>query len=65
MNRDQIITKTLDDMRCYENSVEDREPGSADRAAEYDGDVFIPEMLKRLPEEEITTCDELLLYIRA
>ena len=63
MNRDQIITKTLDDMRCYENSVEDREPGSADRAAEYDRDVFIPEMLKRLPEGEITTCDELLLDV--
>jgi hypothetical protein len=63
MNRDQIITKTLDDMRCYENSVEDREPGSADRDAEYNRDVFIPEMEKRLPAGDIVTCAELRLEI--
>jgi hypothetical protein len=63
MNRDQIIAKTLMDMPAYENPDEDREPGSADRAAEYDRDVFIPEMLKRLPEGEITICDELLLDV--
>jgi hypothetical protein len=43
MNRDQIIAKTLDDMQAYKNPVEDSEPASADRAAEYDGDVFNPE----------------------
>ena len=59
MNRDQIIAKTIVDMRHHEDPDVDHEPGSDDAAAEYDRDVFIPEMLKRLPEGEITTCDEL------
>jgi len=63
MNRDQIIAKTLDDMRRFENPVEDSEPGTADRAFEYDRDVFVPEMLKRLPDCEITTCDDLGLEV--
>jgi hypothetical protein len=63
MNRDEIIAKTLVDMRCYENSVEDHEPGSADGAVEYDRDIVIPEMKKRLPEGEITTCAELRLEV--
>jgi hypothetical protein len=43
MSRDQIITKTLDDMRSYLNSDEDSEPGSADSTDAYDSDVFIQE----------------------
>ena len=43
MNRDQIVAKTLDDMRRYLNPDADFEPVSADRAEEDDGDVFIPE----------------------
>jgi hypothetical protein len=61
MNRDQIIAKTLDDMRAYETDFEHSAPGSADRDAEYNREIFIPEMLKRLPDGEIITCDELQL----
>jgi uncharacterized protein YbaR (Trm112 family) len=66
MNRDQIIAKTLVDMSRYLNSDENCEPGSADRAVEYDEydrEVFFPEMKRRLPEGEITTCDELRLEV--
>ena len=59
MNRDQIIAKTFDDMRRYETAFESSEPGSADRDAEYNRDIVIPEMLKRLPDGDITTCGEL------
>jgi hypothetical protein len=59
MNRDQIIAKTLDDMRRYETDFENREPGSAVRDDEYNRSIFIPEMLKRLPDGDITTCGEL------
>jgi hypothetical protein len=64
MNRDQIIAKTIVDMCHHENPDEDCEPGSDDAAAAYDRDVFIPEMLKRLPEGEIITCDELGLAVK-
>lgn len=63
MNREQIITKTLDQMRLYEISFEGHEPGSNDRDAKYNKDVFFPEMMKRLPEGEITTCEELQLDV--
>jgi hypothetical protein len=43
MNRDQIIAKTLGDMRAYMNPVEDSEPASADRIDENDRNVFIQE----------------------
>jgi len=59
MNRDQLIAKTFDDMRRYEIAFENREPGSADLDAEYHRDIVIPEMLKRLPDGDITTCGEL------
>jgi hypothetical protein len=59
MNRDQIIAKTIVDMCHHENLEEDCEPGSDNAAAAYDSDVVVPEMLKRLPEGEITTCAEL------
>lgn len=58
MNRDQIIAKTLDDMHRYETDFENREPGSADRDAEYNRDILMPEMLRRLPDGDITTCEE-------
>jgi hypothetical protein len=59
MNRDQIIAKTLDDMQRYETDFENREQESADRDAEYNRDIVIPEMRKRLPGGDITTCGEL------
>jgi hypothetical protein len=61
MNRNQIIAKTLDDMRAYETDFENSAPGSADRDAEYNRDIFNPEMLKRLPDGDITACEELQL----
>jgi hypothetical protein len=63
MNRDEIITKLLDEFHCSESSVEDLEPGTTTCDAEYIRDVFLPEMLKRLPEGEITTCEELQLDV--
>ena len=63
MNRDQIIAKTLVDMRVYVNRVENRDPEGADGDDTYIRDVYFPEMMKRLPEGEITTCDELLLDV--
>jgi hypothetical protein len=59
MNRDEIIAKTLQDMEAYEISVENREPGSAERDDEYNRDIFLREMLKRLPDSDITTCGDL------
>jgi hypothetical protein len=63
MNRDQIIVKTLEEMHLYEGPVEYEEPDGADLAAEYDRDIVIPEMKKRLPDGEITTCAELRLEV--
>ena len=52
---------TLEEMRAYENPIEHRDPGYADRAAEYGRDVFRPEMEKRLPDIDIATCEDLRL----
>lgn len=58
MNRDQIIAKTLVDMGLSETSSE-----NCGSDIPYIRDVFSPEMLKRLPESDIVTCEELQLGV--
>jgi hypothetical protein len=53
----------LDAFHRSDNSVEDLEPGSTTCDAEYIRDVLLPEMQKRLPEGEITTCHDLQLDV--
>jgi hypothetical protein len=58
MNRDQIIAKTLVDMGVDETTFENSDSEDADGYPTYIRDVFFPEMLKRLPEGDIITCDD-------
>jgi hypothetical protein len=58
MNRDQIIAKTLVDMGVDETTFEISDSEDADGYPPYIRDVFFPEMLKRLPEGDIITCDD-------
>jgi len=59
MNRDQIITKTLEDMRGYDSSDSEEFYQQSAELDEYDRNVTIPELMKRLPEGEILTCEDL------
>lgn len=54
MNRDQVIAKTLQDMRHH---VQGAQQQKSDRD-EYDREVTIPELMRRLPDGEVATCEE-------
>ena len=59
MNRDQVIAKTLENMGSHEGHPgEEAQQQKLDRD-EYDQDVTIPELMNRLPDGEMTTCEEL------
>ena len=59
MNRDQVIAKTLEDMRLYERSFDAETHEQSGERDRYDGSLTIPELIKRLPDGEIVTCSEL------
>jgi hypothetical protein len=62
MNRNQIIVKTLEDMRGYEWSQREefyRQSAEAEELDRYDRDTTIPELMKRLPDSDIMSCKDL------
>jgi hypothetical protein len=63
VNRDQIIAKTLVDMGVNETTFGNLDAKNADSYPAYIREVVFPEMLKRLPEGDIITCDELRLEV--
>jgi len=59
MNRDQLIVKTLEDMRGYEISRKEEFYQQSPELDEYDRDITIPELMKRLPDRDILICRDL------
>jgi hypothetical protein len=59
MNRDQIIAKTLKDMRGYDRTTREEFYQQSAELDEYDRSITIPELMKRLLDSDIMTCKDL------
>jgi hypothetical protein len=59
MNRDQIIAKTLEDMRGYDRTTREEFYQQSAELDQYDGSITIPELMKRLADSDILTCKDI------